>query len=203
MRYVLLLGLLVATACHAPAAPTDAPAPTGPAPAIDAAMVAAAAPTPEPEPVATRCVKHEDWQEREACLGRIPPSPSHQAQAELGDPFGYICAYFGGVGGHPRCSDSGNVRVLSRWVDGAAPCPVSLSLYFAPMQPASGPGTELEEGAPGQPLKPMLFPSDGSVFGYLRLDHYILEAKTCEQRGDSVEATLTAWGATLQPQIFE
>lgn len=199
MQRILLCSLLSATACQKPAAPAQVTPRPMPAPAVDAAVV----PSPDPAPPAKRCVEFEAWQERDACLAALPPSSSFEAVSESGEPFGYICSFFGGVGGKPRCSESGNVRVLARWIDPAAPCPFTLSLYFAPMQPPSGPGSALGEGAPGQPLEPLLWPSDGSVFGYLRLDNFVLEADTCEGREATVTDALEKWGQALQPQVFE
>ena len=201
MRRFFLCCALVVAACQKPPAETQVAPQPSPPPTVDPAVIPIS--EPEPPPAPKRCVELEPWQERDACLAKLQPASGFESTPELGEPFGYICVLFGGVGGKPRCADSGNVRVLARWAEESDPCPLQLNLYFAPMQPPSGPGSKLGEGAPGQKLEPFLLPSDGSVFGYLRLDNFMLEAKTCEDRGDAVGAALEQWGEALRPQIFE
>lgn len=145
------------------------------------------------------CIALADIAARETCLAAVTPAGmEHDAKEE--EPFGYVCVLFGM--GRAQCTH-GSVRAVKRWVDTARPkCPLHLAVYHAPMQNPRGAAADLANGSPEQKLTPLIWPSDGSVFGYVRVDDYVLEAQTCDERGAEVETKLVDWATEFQPLLF-
>ena len=113
--------------------------------------------------------------------------------------FGYVCFLFGRSG--PRC-DERFVRLVGRWRKGSK-CRQTLMLHRAPWTNPQHDARDLGDGRPGEPLVPVTFPSDGRVFGFLRLGAYVLEAESCFGREKAVAKQLVQWAAVLQPEVFD
>ena len=130
------------------------------------------------------------------------PGGGFEADEAKAAAFGYVCVLFGRNG--PRCNGS-FVRIVGRWRQGST-CRQQLTLYRAPWTNPDAYGFELGElgdGRPGEELTPMTFPSDGRVFGHLRLGEYVLEAESCFGREEAAAKQLVRWGEVLQPEVFD